>query len=166
MSTASVRVVRSVSVTCHSADLATRHTTSVLAASMSASTGSVSARPPALRVEPNATRVAVFELEVAGGGPAEELVVLGVGSRPSPFDVLHAEMVELLGDPELVVDGERQAFLLAAVAQGGVVDVDRVGQLGGTWWLAGPAAMGRGAWAPPGRRAVGSDQPTYSTQSL
>ncbi len=59
MSMASVRVVRRVSVTCHSADLATRQTTPVWAASRPASTGSVSARPPALRVEPKATRVAV-----------------------------------------------------------------------------------------------------------
>ena len=39
-------------------------------------------------------------------------------------------MIELLGHPELVVDGERQPLLLAAVAQDGVEDVDRLGQLG------------------------------------
>ena len=84
----------------------------------------------------------MLQLELAGGGPAEELLVLGVGARPAALDVLDTEVVELLGDPQLVVDGERQALLLAAVPQGGVVDVDRVGQLprqavgvGGAGWL-------------------------------
>ena len=39
-------------------------------------------------------------------------------------------MVELLGHPQLVVDREGQALLLAAVAQDGVEDVDGLGQLG------------------------------------
>jgi hypothetical protein len=34
-------------------------------------------------------------------------------------------MVELLGDAQLVVDGERDALLLRAVPQRRVVDVDR-----------------------------------------
>ena len=62
--------------------------------------------------------------------PLEELGVLRVGSRPSPLDEGHAQMVELLGDPELVVDGQREALLLGAVAQGGVEDVHRFGQDG------------------------------------
>ena len=40
-----------------------------------------------------------------------------------------AEVVELLGDLQLVVDGEGQALLLAAVPQRRVVDVDGVGHL-------------------------------------
>jgi hypothetical protein len=37
---------------------------------------------------------------------------------------VHAEPVELLGDSQLVVDGEGDALELAAVAQRGVVDLD------------------------------------------
>jgi hypothetical protein len=37
---------------------------------------------------------------------------------------MHPERVELFGNPELVHDGEIDAFTLAAVAQGGVVDFD------------------------------------------
>ena len=39
-------------------------------------------------------------------GPGEELVVLGVGARPAPLDERDSEEVELLGDAQLVVDGE------------------------------------------------------------
>ena len=88
-------------------------------------------------------------MELAGGGPLEKVFVLGIGARPPALDVLDAEMVELLGDPQLVVDRERQAFLLTAIPQGGVVDVDGVGEL------------------PRQSVVVGvSRQPTYSTQSL
>ena len=45
-----------------------------------------------------------------GTGPGEELLVLGVGSRPAPFDVVNAEAVELLGDAQLVVDGQRNSL--------------------------------------------------------
>jgi hypothetical protein len=37
-------------------------------------------------------------------------------------------MVELLGDVQLVVDGERDAFLLGTVPKRRVVDVDRPGE--------------------------------------
>jgi hypothetical protein len=37
-------------------------------------------------------------------------------------------VVELLGHPELVVDGERDALLLGPVSQGRVVDLDVLGQ--------------------------------------
>ncbi len=70
----------------------------------------------------------VVQMELTGRRPAEELLVLRIGSRPAALDELHPEMVELLGHPQLVVHRERQPFLLAAVAQGGVVDVDRFGQ--------------------------------------
>ena len=60
-----------------------------------------------------------------GAGPLEELVVLGVGAGPATLDACHAETVELLGDAQLVVDGERDALKLGAVAQGGVVDLHR-----------------------------------------
>ncbi len=63
-----------------------------------------------------------------GRGPGEELLVLGVGSGPSPLDEGDAEVVELLGHAELVVHGERQALLLGPVAQRRVEDVDGLGQ--------------------------------------
>ena len=54
----------------------------------------------------------------------EELVVLRVGAGPARLDEVDAEPVELLGDAQLVVDGERDALELAAVAQRRVVDLD------------------------------------------
>ena len=59
-----------------------------------------------------------------GAGPPEELLVLRVGARPAALDEVHAEVVELLGDAQLVVDGERHALDLRAVAQGRVEDLD------------------------------------------
>jgi hypothetical protein len=46
------------------------------------------------------------------------------------LDPVHAEAVELLGDAQLVVDGERDALELDAVAQGGVEDLDGIGPVG------------------------------------
>ncbi len=71
-------------------------------------------------------------------GPGEEFGVFRIGTGPSAFDERHPEMVELLGYPELVVDGQRQAFLLGPVPQGGVEDVDRIGQGGKVEVVAGP----------------------------
>ena len=59
-----------------------------------------------------------------GGGPGEELDVLRVGARPAALDELDAEVVELLGDAQLVLDGRRDALDLQAVAQGRVEDLD------------------------------------------
>ena len=64
----------------------------------------------------------------SAGGAGEELRVLGVGPRPTAFDEGDPEMVELLGYPQLVVDGEREALLLGPVPQGGVEHVDGLGQ--------------------------------------
>ncbi len=63
-------------------------------------------------------------------GPREELDVLGVRAGPAALDEGDTEVIELLGDAQLVVDGERQALLLAAVPQNGVEDVDGLGQVG------------------------------------
>ena len=79
-----------------------------------ARTASFSGSTPARRVEPKATSVAVRSFSSLLG-PLEELVVLGVGAGPPALDVADAEVVELLGDAELVVDRQRQPFLLAAV---------------------------------------------------
>ena len=88
---------------------------------------SESTLPLTRRVEPNATSVRVLELQL-GRRPAEELVVLRVGAGPAGLDEVDAEPVELLGDAQLVVDGERDALELAAVAQRRVVDLDLRGQ--------------------------------------
>src|SRR5207302_8193198 len=53
--------------------------------------------------------------------PAEELGVLRVRSRPPAFDVLDAQLVEPPRDLELIVNRERQALALRAVAQCRVV---------------------------------------------
>ena len=58
------------------------------------------------------------------GGAPEEFGVLVVGPGPSPLDVAHAEVVELAGDSQLVLDGERDVLALRTVPQRGVVDLD------------------------------------------
>ncbi len=58
------------------------------------------------------------------GRPGEVLLVLRVCARPATFDVGDAQVVELLGYVQLVVDGERDALLLRAVPERRVVDVD------------------------------------------
>src|SRR5690606_31201782 len=64
-----------------------------------------------------------------GRRPPEELLVLGVGLRVAALDPADAEVVELLGDAELVVDRQGDALELGAVPQGRVEDVDARGQL-------------------------------------
>ena len=59
-------------------------------------------------------------------GAGEELGVLRVGARPAALDEADPEPVELPGDRQLVGDGEVEPLLLRTVAQGGVVDVERV----------------------------------------
>ena len=86
--------------------------------------GSTSTLPAGRRVEPKATSVAVSRCSSVDG-PPEELLVLRVGLRVAALDPAHAEPVELLGDPELVLDGERDALELGAVAQRRVEDLDR-----------------------------------------
>ncbi len=54
----------------------------------------------------------------------EILEVLGVGQRIAALDEVHAQLVEPARDVQLVLQGEVDALALAAVAQGGVVDVD------------------------------------------
>ena len=59
-----------------------------------------------------------------GTGPLEELDVLRVGSGPAALDEVHAEQVELFGDPELVVDRRGDALDLEAVAERRVEHLD------------------------------------------
>jgi len=55
----------------------------------------------------------------------EKLDVLRVRSGPASLNVVHAELVEALRDAELVEAGKLKALALGAVAQGGVVDLNR-----------------------------------------
>ena len=65
------------------------------------------------------------ELQLRGGA-SEELDVLRVGAGPAALDEVHAEVVELLGDAQLVVDRGRHALHLQAVAQRRVEDLDQI----------------------------------------
>jgi len=51
----------------------------------------------------------------------EELQVLGIGPRPSAFDVMNPDVVQAQGDLELFLGAEGDVFALGPVAQGGVV---------------------------------------------
>lgn len=79
-------------------------------------------RPPG-GAEGRQPRVAQVQL---GGGALEELGVLGVRPRPAALDERHPELVEELGDGQLVGDGEVDALALGPVAQRGVEDVETV----------------------------------------
>src|SRR5215207_2340114 len=61
-----------------------------------------------------------------GPGPGEELGVLRQRAGPAALDESDTELVEQPRDGELVGDREGHALTLRAVAQGGVVDVERV----------------------------------------
>ena len=126
-------VVCSAWVTWYSELLATMHTAEVPASIRLRNVSSPSTLPRGRRVDPKATSVLDGQLQL-GDGPGEELDVLGVGARPSAFDVVHAEVVELLGDAQLVLDRRRHALDLEAVAQGGVEDLDGAGRQWAGWW--------------------------------
>ena len=101
-------------------------------------------------------------------GPGEELDVLGVGPGPAALDERDPEVVELLGHPQLVVDREREALLLAAVPQNGVEDVDGLGQLG-DGEVVGVGAVAVRVGVPYAAVAVGvrrRRQSTWSSHSL
>src|SRR5690606_23599032 len=63
----------------------------------------------------------------------EELGVLGHRARPAPFDEPDTELVQVSGDGQLVLDGQRQPFLLCAVAKSRVVDVEPFRVHRGCW---------------------------------
>ncbi len=54
----------------------------------------------------------------------KELRVLFVRERISPLDKIEAQLIQTLGDQKLVVQGEVDAFSLAAVPKRGIVDFD------------------------------------------
>ncbi len=57
----------------------------------------------------------------------EEAVVDRIGARPAALDVVDPELIEQLGNRHLVGDGEIHPVGLAAVAQGGVVQIEPLG---------------------------------------
>ena len=56
----------------------------------------------------------MLELEVPSAG--EELFVSGIRARPTAFDVVNAQLIELLGDDQLVLHRKRDGLALRAVA--------------------------------------------------
>ena len=127
MAAPSSSVVRSASVTWKSQLLPTMHDVDTPLPTSAASVGSMSTRPSGLRVEPKATSVAVCRCRsVAARRKNSASRGWPAGSRLDPAD---AQPVELLGDPQLVLDGQRDALELGPVPQGGVEDVD--GRRGG-----------------------------------
>ena len=99
------------------------HTVDVPASTRWRSVSSESTLPLTRRVDAERDERARVERELRRRAP-EELVVLRVRAGPAGLDVVDAEPVELLGDAQLVVDGERDALELRAVAQRRVVDLD------------------------------------------
>src|SRR5262249_45312007 len=71
----------------------------------------------------------------------EEGSVARIRSRPAALDVVDAEGVDLLGDRELCIDGQRDLLALAAVAQSRVVELDAAHQ------PSSPAPPSRASWS-------------------
>ncbi len=106
----------------------TMHTTSVPVSSSSRSTALSSAPSPAFRVMPNDGQRGVLQRLLRG--EPEELRVARVRSRPSALDERHPELVDLVQDPQAILDRVRQAGLLRAVAERGVVQLDLAAHAG------------------------------------
>ena len=85
----------------------------------STSAGSSAAATPRRRVMPKAAIWACAKR--SRGEQLEELALLRVRRREAGLDQLDAELVEAVGDAQLLLGGERHALALHAVAQGGVI---------------------------------------------
>ncbi len=77
---------------------------------------------PRPRVMPNEVSVACFSVSFVA--TPEELGVARVRARPAALDVRHAQLVELVQDPQAVLDRVREAGALGAVAERRVVELD------------------------------------------
>jgi hypothetical protein len=53
----------------------------------------------------------------------EELNVLGIGPRPSAFDEMDTEVIELLRHPKLVFHGETDVLGLSPITQRRIIDL-------------------------------------------
>jgi hypothetical protein len=76
---------------------------------------------------PEGHQLCVAQVQFALGA-GEELGVLRQRTRPAPLDEADAEVVQVLGDGELVRHRQCHALALGAVAQGRVEDVESVCQ--------------------------------------
>src|SRR5262249_1627391 len=83
------------------------------------------------RPEGGAARLAPPEPAAGADDRAEELRVARIRAGPPALDVVDAELVERLGDAQLVVEREADVLGLRAVAQGGVVELDPSHQAAG-----------------------------------
>ena len=97
-------------------------TTGVCASISARRIGSPSALPPALRVMPNAVSFAC--LSDSDLRALEELDVLRVRARVAALDEVNPEAVQQARNLQLVLDREREALALCAVAQRGVEQLD------------------------------------------
>src|SRR4030043_514929 len=57
----------------------------------------------------------------------KKLEILWIGARPSSFDVMNSQFIQLLGNPDLILDRKRNVFCLRTIAEGGVVKFYRIG---------------------------------------
>ena len=63
-------------------------------------------------------------VQVELGGALEELLVLGVAAGPAALNVIDTELIQLLGNDELVVHGERDGLALRAIPESGIEGMD------------------------------------------
>ena len=54
----------------------------------------------------------------------KKLEVLRIGARPSPFDIVDAQFIQFLCDPDFVLKRESNVFRLGTVAERGVINLD------------------------------------------
>jgi len=57
-------------------------------------------------------------------GSTKELCVLGVGPRPTTFNEMNAQFVQLAGNLQLVLHREGDTRLLGAVSESGIVELN------------------------------------------
>jgi hypothetical protein len=65
----------------------------------------------------------VRTLEAFAREQFEERLLLGVRAGEPGLDQMHPELVKRVGDAQLLVDGQRHALALHAVAESGVVEI-------------------------------------------
>jgi hypothetical protein len=58
------------------------------------------------------------------GSALEELLVFGVAAGPAALNIIDTQLIEFLGNDELVVHGERDGLALSAIAESGVEGKD------------------------------------------
>ena len=56
----------------------------------------------------------------------KELEVLWIGSRPSSFDIMDTQLIQLLGNPDLILHREGNVLGLGTIPKGGIVDFNGI----------------------------------------